>query len=704
VASLQGQFAAGRQFYLASLSFARGHHDPWMESTALGALGKIAIQQGRYDDAVDWLSAARRIAERIGAKYQAENALGNLGSAYFELGDREKALVLIFDAQKRATERGDLRNQIRSLEAIGFVYQHEGDEARAEQSFHQTLDLARRIDSKDDIIYSLDDLAYAAIELGRLDEASTAIDELAPLAHTAGYRADTLYLMLLQGMLAAAKRQDKQAEEFFHAVEKDPAGQIPTRLQAGLELARLFEREGRAGAAESAYKAELIAFESARDQLRNEDSRLPFMANAVQLYDGYIHLLVEQGRVEEALTIADQSRAQTLAEDLGLVKGKRRFKQAALHPGQIAQKTGATLLFYWLGDKQSYLWAVTPRKTEFYPLPARAELASRVERYRKALLEAQNPLEAGALNVGNQDGRALYAMLVAPAARLIHAHAQVIILADGALSQLNFETLLAPGPVPSSVSSPTSFSDPSAAAGLSASSAAHYWIEDATILSAPSLSMLAAAKPESKARGNLLLMGNALPNGEDYPRLPMAEMEMKLIEQHFAASGQTVLAGSQATPVAYLASSPEKFSYLHFVAHGFASSTDPLDSAIILSRSTAADDSFKLYAREILQHPIDARLVTISSCYGSGTRTYAGEGLVGLSWAFLRAGAHNVIGALWEVSDNSTPRLMDNLYQGLETGQSPGAALRAAKLSLLHSSGNFQAPFFWASFQIYTWH
>jgi CHAT domain-containing protein len=103
-----------------------------------------------------------------------------------------------------------------------------------------------------------------------------------------------------------------------------------------------------------------------------------------------------------------------------------------------------------------------------------------------------------------------------------------------------------------------------------------------------------------------------------------------------------------------------------------------------------------------MQRPIDARLVTISACYGSGTRSYAGEGLVGLSWAFLRAGAQNVIGALWEVSDDSTPRLMDTLYQGMENGKSPAIALRNAKLALLHSPGRSRLPFYWAPFQIYT--
>jgi len=87
-----------------------------------------------------------------------------------------------------------------------------------------------------------------------------------------------------------------------------------------------------------------------------------------------------------------------------------------------------------------------------------------------------------------------------------------------------------------------------------------------------------------------------------------------------------------------------------------------------------------------MRDPLHARLVTISACYGSGSRAYAGEGLVGLSWAFLRAGAHNVIGALWEVNDASTPLLMDRLLRRpCEAGSTPDDALRARSCPLIHS-------------------
>lgn len=318
-------------------------------------------------------------------------------------------------------------------------------------------------------------------------------------------------------------------------------------------------------------------------------------------------------------------------------------------------------------------------------LPPEREIAARVESYRKVLLDGRDPIEAR-----NADGQSLYQLLVAPAAMLIRTETPVIILSDGILSQLNFETLLVPGAGEGWQQRATP------EGGL------HYLIDDLTLSSAPSLAMLAGAVPVVDTARRILLFGNPVSTSQDFPALPMFSFEMSRIESHFAPAQLSVFAGQQATPAAYLGGQSRHYSYIHFVSHAVANRTDPLDSAIILSNSSTQEDSYKLYARDIIEHPIDARLVTISACYGTGTRAYAGEGLVGLSWAFLRAGAQGVIGALWEVSDDSTPRLMDNLYQGLGNGDSPAVALRHAKLTLLHSQGEFHLPFYWAPFQLYS--
>jgi CHAT domain-containing protein len=253
----------------------------------------------------------------------------------------------------------------------------------------------------------------------------------------------------------------------------------------------------------------------------------------------------------------------------------------------------------------------------------------------------------------------------------------VILLPDGSLYGLNFETLIVPGPKP------------------------HYWIDDVTLTTASSLTLLASAasRPAPKEK-SMFLVGDTVSPNADFPALSQAASEMQQIEKYFPESHRAVLSGSQATPTAFLGSKPEQYAYLHFVTHGTASRTRPLESAVVLSKEKDAD-SYKLYARDIVKRRLSADLVTISACNGAGTRAFSGEGLIGLSWAFLRAGAHNVIGALWEVSDASTPQLMDKLYNGLSRGLDPASALRAAKLSLLHSDSVFKKPYYWAPFQLY---
>ncbi len=678
------QLAQARQSFLQALSFARAHRNPWREANTILNLGYIALQVDHYDEAVDWSRSAYRTALAHGYENLAQGAAGNLGWAYFELGDNERALEQFLAAGKAAEHLGNVRYQLKWLSTAGYAYQSFGDLTRAAQCYRQALGLARRIDSREDIVNSLEDLAEISVTAGNPDEATAYIDQARKM-ESAGGMHPSANLVLATGKVAVARREDAQAENDFRSIRNDAASLISTKLSAGYELAKLFEEQKNAAAAEQMYRATLTTYETARSQLKSEESQLPFGANAAQIYDSYIHLLVQQGSDGAALAAADQSRARTLEQNIDSPPGRTPQQPAILNPQQIAQRANSTLLFYWLGQKESYLWAITPAKVVRFTLPAQREIATLVEHYRNALLDLRNPVEAG-----NADGQSLYRMLVAPAAQLLSPRTPVIIFSDGILSQLNFETLLVPG------TSPDSRPVSAQSAGL------HYLIDDLTLSSAPSMAMLASAKPVNDAGERMLLFGNPVSPNRDFPALPMFSFEMARIESHFTPGQLSVFAQQQATPTAYLASQPRRFSYIHFVSHAVASRTDPLDSAIILSDSTSQSGSYKLYARDIIQQPIDAKLVTISACYGSGTRAYAGEGLVGLSWAFLRAGAQRVIGALWEVSDDSTPRLMDSLYRELAEGESPAVALRRAKLTLLHSQSEFRLPYYWAPFQLYS--
>ena len=413
------------------------------------------------------------------------------------------------------------------------------------------------------------------------------------------------------------------------------------------------------------------SFEEQRAAVTDEELRLPFFANGDALYRRYADFLIASRKPEDALQLLDIGRARTLAEGLELAEAERRMRnrRTAVDVQAVARKLDSTILFYSLGPEKSWLWAVTPHHTHLFPLPAQSAIETQVHSYQNAILKSSDPLREE-----NPAAKTLYETLVAPAADMIPKGSKVLIIPDGVLNGLNFETLLAPG-----------------------SGSSHYWIEDVTIRNANSIRMLSGVNPDASQDNTkkLLLIGNPIITGTGYDNLVNAFAEIRGIEKHFPKTGETVVTQSGAVPASYLESKPEEFSYIHFVAHGTASRLDPLDSAVVLSPPPENPDNFKLYARDIMRDPLHARLVTISSCYGSGLRAYAGEGLVGLSWAFLRAGAHNVIGALWEVNDASTPLLMDRLYAGLEAGSTPDDALRAAKLSLIHSPAVYRKPLYW---------
>jgi CHAT domain-containing protein/Flp pilus assembly protein TadD len=663
--------AAGAAFHRA-LVFARDKKMPYVQANALGSLGYLAMWQEHYDEAIDWYRESLELSRTLKTQYSESKTLGNLGWSYFEMGDLETASALYQQAEQSASHAGLAGDRIYWRMSVGRVYlaQHRYDSA--ESMFNSASDLAKNLADQALVAECAENLALVNLETGKVVSAQKDYDELLLFvtAHPDHYLA--AYAPLIEGRIEQARQNYAKAKDLFDSVIKDPKASNPLRWEAEARLASVDVSENHPQEAEKEFRRSIATIAKARSSIDREELRLSFLTSAIAFYEEYIEFLISQGKTEVALQVAEVSRAQTLAEGLGLTS-KVPFPIPNFQPRLIAQRFDATLLFYWLGEKRSYLWVITRSGFSLIPLPATSEIEPILKAYRQTLLGPRDVLETS-----NEDGKKLYEILVAPAQKLIAPGSRVIILPDAGLYGLNFETLLSPKPQ------------------------LHYWIEDTVVAYANSLVLLAASANQPPARTKkLLLIGNPISPSAEFPDLPQAGTEMVDVERYFAAPDRTVLSRQQATASAYLESKPAQYSFIHFVAHGTASRASPLDSAVILSRQ---GDSYKLYARDIVTQPLHANLVTISACHGAGERTYSGEGLVGLTWAFLRAGAHGVIAALWEVNDNSTPELMDDLYAEIQKGSAPDAALHHAKLKLLHSGTVYQKPFYWAPFEIYLGH
>jgi CHAT domain-containing protein/Tfp pilus assembly protein PilF len=670
LASMQWHMDDAVTTYRSSLKFAREHNDSFLEASALGSLGVAAARMEHHDESIDWNKKALELDKSHGWLGLTAKAEGNIGWSYYELGDFENALALYEQAEKDSIQAGLGHERELWLTNSGTARFALRDFDGAEKDSREALTLAKELQIPGDIVECNQNLAVVSMQKGRLESAVSELSEALEHAKVAPDPKREIYTRLLQAHIAARQKKWNEAQIAYSEISANPESPTSIRWEAQASLAVVHASQGNPKLAEHEFNSSIETISNARDALQREDFRLSFLSSAIRFYDEYINFLVDQHRPMDALKIADRSRAQTLEGGLRNTNKRKPRTMESWSPQEIAARQKSTVLFYWLGDEKSYLWAVSEKGPTFSELGGRGPIEEMLKRYRGSFLEPRDPIEAG-----NIDGAKLFQVLVGPAKKLIPANSRVIVIPDGSLNSLNFETLIVSEPKP------------------------HYWIDDVTVTSANSLALLerAAVAPPPKD-GRLLLVGDALLANPEFPPLPQASKEVGLVESHFDPKTRMELLKGNATSAKYFSSAPERFDYLHFTTHGTASRMQPLESAVILSPE---GDSYKLYARDILRHPLNAYLVTISACNGAGLKTYAGEGLVGLSWAFLRAGAHNVIGGLWEVSNASTPPLMDELYKAIHNGDDPATALRKAKLTLVRSSGNYRKPFYWAPFVLY---
>ena len=177
------------------------------------------------------------------------------------------------------------------------------------------------------------------------------------------------------------------------------------------------------------------------------------------------------GQVDRALEIADSSRGRVLAERLGVAGAAPRSGHQ--HSANSAAENDQVFVFYWLSPSIAGVGCLSRQASAVF----RCRRATRSNRSSSNTTRSIHNTSSDPLATTDGPGDRLYARLVAPLAAALPRNAKLVIVPDGALHRLNFETL----PVRSGAT-------------------AHYWIEDVTIQIAPSLSLIAAERQPAQTR------------------------------------------------------------------------------------------------------------------------------------------------------------------------------------------------------------
>lgn len=225
-----------------------------------------------------------------------------------------------------------------------------------------------------------------------------------------------------------------------------------------------------------------------------------------------------------------------------------------------------------------------------------------------------------------------------------------------------------------------------------------YLLDDYAISYAPSVSILPALMQKRNDYG-----GRALIVGNPDKSLPNAEAEARKIATLYSTAPvtsrtSTLLLGAQATEP-QVRSDAQRVDVLHVATHGQYNPINPLFSRLELA-ATDAEDGY-LEVHEIYDLDLtDANLVVLSACESTQGELTGGDEIVGLTRAFMYAGAPTVIATLWAVEDDATAALMETFYQRLLAGDATDEALRAAQRSVL-AQEPWHSPYYWAAFGVY---
>jgi CHAT domain-containing protein/tetratricopeptide (TPR) repeat protein len=410
------------------------------------------------------------------------------------------------------------------------------------------------------------------------------------------------------------------------------------------------------------------------------------------------------------------------------------------------------LLEYSLGNEQSYLWVITPASVALLKLPSRSAIDNLATDFRAQLIPtrlqrrivgidvAAEPQRGLGLATGAEEAapllaasNALYKAVVEPAAALIGQN-RLLVVADGALNYIPFEALVT-------------------SVGGADFSAAPYLIKTNEIIYAPSASVVDAIRQQTKKpSGRAVLIvadpvfnsvdtrargaaGTASAGGASDTRgLGLASAVSDVAGQDAGASASTATANMQGLPLARLlgtrteadqiaklvkasggqadewldlTASEEniatrdinKYRVVHIATHGLLDADRPQFTGVVLSLIGNKNADGFLRTDEVFNLRLGAPLVMLSACESGLGKDKRGEGVMGLTRAFLYAGAPTVGVSLWSVADKSTADLMTEFYKRLlvSDGVSSSAAMREAQLSMI-TGKKYSAPFYWAPF------
>ncbi len=730
----EGRYNEATQHYQQSLKIAEELKNRRGIALLLNNIGKIYLDEGRFEEALSYFERSLKTREEIGDQWGIAAALQNMGTTFEKQKLYDKA-VDIYQRSLGISEQIGNKSQVAlTFLHLGDAYLSQGNYQVAEENYKKGLSLAREVHSKVIIGSSLGGLGKIRMEKQKYSEAAEYFQQELTLAKEV--TKPEMIWNASYGLAKVYESQERysQALNFYsaaiHEIERVRTRASSDEGKSGFLLNHLHIYEELISLLHNLqlkYPRRNYDFQ-AFDYSEKAKARM-FLDTLAEFQSGIRKGLSKEQLHKEKVIVQKISRLQTdlwnattekeqKEKQKKLREAERELDQFILdmklsnpqyaqlkypEPYRFSQvqkhlDKNSVLLEFFLSENESFVFAVTSAGEEVGTLPGRTELEESVRKYLEGIrMPPKTSLgkDANSLRQAYRNqAHTLYQILIAPVQKHLREKENLILILDGILHYVPFETLIMDGD--------------------------RLLIEDFRISYAPSATIWASLQSKQNERNPKALLAFADPvlssdsselseelqgtRLHDLVRLRYAREEVEGIASLYPQDLREIYLAEEATEEKFQNEKISEYDFIHFATHALIDEEVPRRSGIVLTSGAAGRSDGVLQMHEIWNLHLSTKLVVLSACQTGLGKLVSGEGMVSLMRAFFYAGTKGVVVSLWNVDDSSTANLMKDFYIHMKEGKNPAESLRQAKLGMIQHARKgssyvaYEDPYYWAPF------
>lgn len=685
-----GSYARVEALFKPALAYLSRQQDTITYVRCLNFYGVLCFRTSRYTQAVEYLQKALALAQDLKSDIEA-HVLTNLGIVNRSTGNYRQALEFYRRSLALSAERSNAMDMAVDYMNIGNVYNEIGDYRQALDHYRQSYECYASAGDWSGISAVLGNQSYAYLQLKQFDSAKNNLQKAIAIAqsvHDPLGEADWLFnlaeiyyeenqidscLTTLEVSAKLYRRLSRFEELAEISVAKGICHEDLNELDVALECfseaiqsllrhrltkkiwlplyqaARIRSRQGAIQQADSMYRAAIQALEASRDGLEDARLAMHFLeGERLDVYRSFAAWLMHSDSTASALSLLERSKSRSLSDWL-----KIDLEKPA--PDSIL------CIEYFLWDDSVYAFLKSSKHTE-----------------RLTLAELKNVNQIATEYVGMLNNRLshsqqierlsekLYRYLIAPFETRLQNYKHLVIIPDGVLNFVPFETL---------------------------KNDSTYLIETVSIRYAPSMAIfnhVALRSGELKSACIMAASSNENDVSQDgiaLAPLPFAVKEQKKVTAILSDKIKVDTTGEFSD-----------FSVLHFATHAINNLDKPEQSFLWIPNPLQNEP--RLTVGEIEKMKLKTELVVLSACETASGQLLRGEGMLGLTRAFLAAGSRSVVSTAWKVNDAAAAFFMERFYIHWVESFDTAGALRSAKKDMIGHE-EWRQPTFWGAFVLW---